>query len=425
MYDEKLMFLIDAALADGVLTEKEKQVLFRNARALGIDLDEFEMVLNAKLLERQASKVEASEATAPKSDKYGRVRKCPACAAIVPAFNGVCQYCGFEFMDVGANLSSKRLYDALSKEGDIRKKQEIIETFPIPNTKADLLEFLTALKPRLMDVGSDFANSYSKKYAECIEKIKVAFVGDKHLQPFVDEFAKLKKELRLKRIWSSIKRHPIWTIFGVLMFISILSSIFEESADEVENADTTEFVMHIEAGDAASANAVLQKMGVDNFDLAIDLIELYVENGDVSSAVDVYEKLTPGHCSMGDMRWSMYRHGANAKYEPTATKLIRRGAIEAGKYDVAWEYSQKENDNENYYTNAKDYYQFMSDVVLYLCQEDRAADARKFINTYTLWFTNNIDPLKGGDYDSQQSVYNIYNSKNAKAQLQQIISEFK
>lgn len=424
MYDDKLEALISVALADGTLSEKERQVLFKTAREQGIDLEEFEMVLQARILERQIASDGAKRGVS-KSDKYGSVRKCPACGAIVATFNGVCNQCGLVFTEVDANRSSQQLYEALSRESSVEKKQEIIETFPIPNTKADLLEFLTALKPRLMDVSSDFANSYSKKYAECIEKIKVAFVGDKHLQPFVDEFAKLKKELRRKRIWTSIKRHPIWTIFGVLMFISILSSIFGEPASEVENANTTEFVMHIEAGDAASANAVLQKMGVDNYDLAIDLIELYVENGDVGSAVDVYEKLTPGHCSMGDMRWSMYRHGANAKYEPTATKLIRRGAIEAGKYDVAWEYSQKESDNENYYTNAKDYYQFMSDVVLYLCQENRAADARKFINTYSLWFTNNIDPLKGGDYDSQQSVYNIYNSKNAKAQLLQIINEFK
>jgi DnaJ-domain-containing protein 1 len=53
MYSEKLEKLIELALADGVLTEKEKQVLFKNAEAEGIDLDEFEMVLDAKLFEKQ------------------------------------------------------------------------------------------------------------------------------------------------------------------------------------------------------------------------------------------------------------------------------------------------------------------------------------------------------------------------------------
>ena len=35
MYNEKLEELIDAALADGVLTEKEKQVLFKKAQESG------------------------------------------------------------------------------------------------------------------------------------------------------------------------------------------------------------------------------------------------------------------------------------------------------------------------------------------------------------------------------------------------------
>ena len=44
MYNEQLEQLIDAALADGVLTEKEKQVIIKKAQTLGVDLDEFEMV---------------------------------------------------------------------------------------------------------------------------------------------------------------------------------------------------------------------------------------------------------------------------------------------------------------------------------------------------------------------------------------------
>ena len=35
LYNEKLEELIDAALADGVLTEKEKQVLFKKAQESG------------------------------------------------------------------------------------------------------------------------------------------------------------------------------------------------------------------------------------------------------------------------------------------------------------------------------------------------------------------------------------------------------
>jgi hypothetical protein len=53
LYSEKLDKIIEFALADSVLTDKEKQVLFKQAEADEIDLDEFEMVLEARVHERQ------------------------------------------------------------------------------------------------------------------------------------------------------------------------------------------------------------------------------------------------------------------------------------------------------------------------------------------------------------------------------------
>ena len=90
MYNEKIEQLINAALADGVLTEKEKQVLFKRAQEQGIDLDEFEMVLDARLVE-----LKKTTKSAPKSDKFGDVRKCPACGAPMNVNkSGKCDYCG-------------------------------------------------------------------------------------------------------------------------------------------------------------------------------------------------------------------------------------------------------------------------------------------------------------------------------------------
>jgi hypothetical protein len=44
---EKLNKLIKFALVDGVLTEKKKSILVKNAIEEGIDIDEFEMYLGA------------------------------------------------------------------------------------------------------------------------------------------------------------------------------------------------------------------------------------------------------------------------------------------------------------------------------------------------------------------------------------------
>ena len=95
MYNKELEKLIEMALMDGELTEKEKQILFKKAEKFGVDLDEFEMVLDAKLFEKQ--KDSKSTNSAPKSDKLGDVKKCPACGSIAQSFASKCADCGTEF----------------------------------------------------------------------------------------------------------------------------------------------------------------------------------------------------------------------------------------------------------------------------------------------------------------------------------------
>ena len=114
MYNEQIENLINLALADGELSEKEKQILFKKAEAAGIDLDEFEMVLEAKLHEKQQTvKAAAPSVAAPKSEKFGDVRKCPSCAAILQSFQTKCDDCGHEFRNIEAVGSSQKLFDLL------------------------------------------------------------------------------------------------------------------------------------------------------------------------------------------------------------------------------------------------------------------------------------------------------------------------
>lgn len=52
MFSEELQMLIDAAIADGEITEKERAVLHKRALAEGVDLDELDMILDARLVKR-------------------------------------------------------------------------------------------------------------------------------------------------------------------------------------------------------------------------------------------------------------------------------------------------------------------------------------------------------------------------------------
>lgn len=240
MYNKELEELIDAALEDGVLTEKEKQVLFKRAQSMGIDLDEFEMVLDARLVKLQKEEKAKAQVSAPKSDKYGDIKKCPSCGAMVESFTTRCPDCGYEFRNVDANVSIQKLFELLNEvedkatEGnesvlgglvrksfgihnnkDMRKRKAIIQNFPIPNTKEDILEFLSQALPLAKGpgffrklsyrLGLQNGDSYAvevemspvwkRKCEQIIMKAKFSMKDDKNTLAEIMEYA---KELKIK-----------------------------------------------------------------------------------------------------------------------------------------------------------------------------------------------------------------------------------
>ena len=132
MISENLNSLIEFALVDGELSEKEKQILFKKAESEGIDLDEFEMILNAKLFKIKQSQnpqvPPASINVAPKSDKFGDIKKCPSCGAIVETFSTRCVDCGYDFSNIQANASVQKLFEMIN---DLECKRDNDETNPI------------------------------------------------------------------------------------------------------------------------------------------------------------------------------------------------------------------------------------------------------------------------------------------------------
>ena len=128
-------------------------------------------------------KAKVAQKSAPKSNKYGDVRKCPTCGAMVESFQTKCPECGYEFRNIEANSTTQKLLDALdainaqtTNQGVVSsvlsgfaraygfdsatmRKCQIIQNFPIPNTKEDLIEMLslahTNAEKRFNDIGDE------------------------------------------------------------------------------------------------------------------------------------------------------------------------------------------------------------------------------------------------------------------------------
>lgn len=296
MYNEKMESLISAALADGVLTEKEKQILFKKAESMGIDLDEFEMVLDARLVElkkkeaREAErhalemeKAKIAQKSAPKSNKYGDVRKCPACGAIVESFQTKCPECGHEFANVDANITTKKFQKKLEEidaEGNgafggigkffgtdaiTTKKVQLIQTFPIPNAKEDLLEMLLLCYSNSEGLGDSSSASDNKiteawrlKSKQVVEKAKMLLKDVPEAQEIISKIEKEAKQRKLKKtLIITIIVVAAIALYGGLGLFGLKSCVSSEK-EAVEAMDNLKVVSnnidkHLKAGDIDSA----------------------------------------------------------------------------------------------------------------------------------------------------------------------------
>lgn len=165
MFSQELENLIQATLEDGVLEDFEKAALVKRAQAEGVDLTELEIYINS-ILQKRKRELELEKAARfeqkaqEKKEAFGRV--CPNCGKQIPPMTLKCE-CGYEFNCTNSSSIVQQLMekieqiqstpinysnpkDKMYKEEMSNRRKRIRDTisvFPVPNTKEDIIEFLS------------------------------------------------------------------------------------------------------------------------------------------------------------------------------------------------------------------------------------------------------------------------------------------
>ena len=248
-FSAKLNSLIESAVADGEISDLERQVLVRNAQAEGVAMDEFVMVLEARLYERRQElmRIQKEEerkaqpqvvhmpapAAAPApgaTPKQNAASKCLHCGAPVKQLATSCPECGYEYpVGMGGNqgTASERLAIAIEKarakavedknkskglnpfsmykslvDGSFQKNPlsdahaVAIKNFPVPNNKVDILDLFTTCatnsKSGLMTPADEkpIATAYKKKASEILLKARIVLKDDPELLQNIESIAK-------------------------------------------------------------------------------------------------------------------------------------------------------------------------------------------------------------------------------------------
>lgn len=126
------------------------------------------------------------------------------------------------------------------------------------------------------------------------------------------------------------------------------------------------------------------------------LIDEYLSIDNLDRAIYVFERIT-GHCSMYQMQYK-YSY-SSADYTETYSQKLYKALMNAGRYDEAWSYHARSYDSEDYPGNAPDYFAYMTDAIIHMCNMGQSAQAARFIKQKGIWFLKNVDNHEWGhDY---------------------------
>lgn len=155
--------------------------------------------------------------------KKGVVKKCPSCGSAVTSFQTNCSDCGHEFRNIEVISSINKLHKELQNveevernrprswaeklDGElavakavVNRQKAIISSFPVPNAKEDLMEFLSisyaeASKKLDFFIASDhpeavLKNAWKAKCEQVILKARLAMKDDKNGLEEIGVYAK-------------------------------------------------------------------------------------------------------------------------------------------------------------------------------------------------------------------------------------------
>lgn len=179
-FSQQLEEIIKAALADGVITEKERAVLHKKALQEGVDPDEVDVVIDGRLQQMQNEVDKAKQ----------KVRKCPSCGEIIPAMTAVCPSCG-----------------------------QVIDTSN-PDNKA-LLKYMDKLEAALVKLKENGASKYNNKVKAELEGMirqgKAMYGDNKKINYLISEI-----EESIVNFDKAHRNHFIMKIAGVILVLLLL-----------------------------------------------------------------------------------------------------------------------------------------------------------------------------------------------------------
>ena len=195
----------------------------------------------------------------------GTVHKCPNCGEMIPAFTVKCPTCGWEFRDKDT-VSSVKAFEKQIKEIEakrearyisdqdgtrrVRTKEDeqlisLIRNYPVPNTKEDIIEFITMASANINSVAyidaeepdtdtmvdRDISEAWAAKTKQAYRKAEILFANDPDFDKVKQMYDDSIHEVKNAKQKATLKKYGAIIAWVILMLICVLA-IFGLDAKE-------------------------------------------------------------------------------------------------------------------------------------------------------------------------------------------------
>lgn len=178
------------------------------------------------------SGTKSSRTSGAEKKKEGVIHTCPSCGGEIGSFSAKCPHCGLELRDVRSSDSISELFAKLEDARSDNEKIHLIRTFPIPNSKEDIYEFMFMAvsnynEHNYVSDENGIDAAWYAKIEQCYQKASVTFGGSGEFEKIEELYQSVKqKTSQATSVQALVTALPLLLIVvGTVIFMTKIKAL--------------------------------------------------------------------------------------------------------------------------------------------------------------------------------------------------------